>query len=390
MSNKIQDIFTGYYPIYEKKYKVPLHCRRAAWNIINCRTDSMGAHVFKCTNDNYEKIQYNSCKHRACRQCSQVSITKWIEKQLNKVLDTDHYHVIFTIPHAYNDIWLLNTEEMTNILFKSASKAVNVLAKDDRYIGAKPGMIAALHTWGKTLILHPHLHMLITGGGIDENNRWIKCKKGYIFPTRALMILFRSEFNNSVHQGLYNRELRIPKGKRYKEYQQIAREQGKKKWNVHIKNKYLNGKGVIKYLGAYIKGGPVGEKRIERLNFKEIVLKYSDNTENGKSKQINLKPEEFIRRYFLHVPKKGTKVVRYYGIYATTCLNKLNECRKQLGQLSYSVDEISNRLEVEKAKNVCPVCGEKLVTRKIMRNIEVYKKNKVPIKKKLNLLVSEV
>ena len=91
--------------------------------------------------------------------------------------------------------------------------------------------------------------------------------------------------------------------------------------------------------------------------------------------------EEFIRRYFLHVPKKGTKVVRYYGIYATTCLNKLNECRKQLGQLTYSVEEISNRLEAEKAKNVCPVCGEKLVTRKIMRNIEVYKKNKVPIKK---------
>lgn len=386
MKNKIQEIFLKHYPSYAEKYKVADHCRKAAWYIMNCRTEVLGGHVRRCLKGHYEKIQYNSCKHRACRQCAGLEIEKWLRKQIDKVLDTDHYHIIFTIPHEYNEIWLLNTRKMTSLLFRSAKKSLYIMFKDERYVGGKPGAIGALHTWGKTMILHPHVHILVTGGGIDKNDVWIKSKKGYLFPAKALMKLFRSEFTKGLHNLLYEGKIKLPEGKSYKEYHQIVREQGRKKWNVHIKERYTYGEGVIKYLGKYIKGGPISDKRIVKITQEGIWIKYNDNKNNRKIKIMKLSGEEFIRRFMLHIPKKGMKVVRYFGIYASNNKAKLNECRRKFGQEPVKKEEKIDWVkycEENGAPNVnrCPVCGAVLVMCESVEPIRRNKKEKVPLTK---------
>lgn len=384
MGNKIQEIFSKHYPSYAAKNKVPNHARKAAWYIMNCRTEALGGHVHRCPEGDYFRIQYNSCKHRACRLCSGFETEKWIKKQMSKVVNTHHHHIIFTIPHEFNDIWLLNTEKLTNLLFKSAKKALNKMFKDERYVGGKPGVIATLHTWGQTMILHPHIHMLVTGGGIDKNGEWKSSKKGYLFPSKALMKLFRKQYTNGLHNLLYSGQIKLPKGKTYKKYHQIVREQANNKWNVHIREKYLYGEGVIKYLGRYVKGGAISDKRIVKTTDENIWIQYSDNKDGGKKKIMKLSCEEFIRRFLLHIPKKGMKVVRHYGIYSSNSKEVLNKIREKFGQGEVEEVKVDWVEYCEKAGitnvNRCPVCGAELkIAERVlpsMRNI----KEKVPLR----------
>ncbi|MTI48929.1 MAG: IS91 family transposase [Firmicutes bacterium] len=383
VGNKIQKIFTKHYPSYETKNKVPGHGRKAAWYIMNCRTKVLGGHVHRCPNGDYFKIQYNSCKHRVCRQCSGFQIEKWLKKQTNKVLNTDHYHIIFTIPHEFNDIWMLNTKKLTNLLFRSAKKALDQMFEDERYIGGKPGAISTLHTWGKTMILHPHIHMLVTGGGINKKGEWKSSKKGFLIPVKSLMKLFRKYYTNGLHNLLYNGEIKLPKGETYKRYHQRVREQGKQKWNVNIREKYLHGEGVIKYLGRYIKGGPISDKRIIKITDNDILIKYSDNKDNGKKKIMKLSCEEFIRRFILHIQKKGMKVIRYYGIYSPNCKEKLNRIRKKFGQEPVKEIKVDWIRYCEQAGmtdlNRCPICGATLESTEKVLPIKRNIREQIPL-----------
>jgi len=365
--SKIQDIFTKNYTKYESKHPIANHARKAAWSIINCRTKEMGGHIQECPDGHYKKIFYNSCKHRSCTQCNGIEKEKWLQKQSAKLIDTGHYHVVFTIDHDINAIWLCNPKKLTNVLFQAAKESLfGMLSNEKDFLGVTPGMIATLQTWGETLIFHPHLHCLVTAGGITKDGLWKKESKGYLVPSKELSRIFRGKFIDKLHNLTYKGELKRPEGMSYSEIHRMLRRVRKKKWAVFICEKYDYGDGVIKYLANYIKGGCISDSRISYWDNEIVKFSYKDNLDGGKKKIIELKADEFIRRYLLHVPKPYLHVVRYYGLYSSNKKENLNKIKTQIGQKIVDGDiELSWQDYCEekgdKHLGVCPVCGKKLI-----------------------------
>ncbi|ABR49491.1 putative transposase [Alkaliphilus metalliredigens QYMF] len=367
----IQEIFQEYYKEYEKTHTLPKHARDAANKIKKCRTAALGGHVQACPEEHYQRIWYNSCKHRACTQCSGIQIEEWLEKQRVRLLDIDHFHVVFTIPHQLNELWLLNTEIMSKIFFESVKKSLFGLLKNPSFLGASPGMIATLQTWGQTLYLHPHIHCLITGGGLTDTEEWKNSNKDYLVPCKTLMEIFRGKYIDELHKLAHKNKIKRPEGMKYLEIHDLLKKLRTKNWNVRIMERYTHGEGVITYLGRYIRGGCISNKRIISIKNGEVIFKHQDNKETdeknkAKKKTMKLKAEEFIQRFLLHIPKPGTKVVRYYGIYASSKEKSLNKCRELLG-----VEKVKTIKKItwqeycekkgEKHPEECPICGTKLI-----------------------------
>lgn len=167
----VQDILQQGFTSYAATQPLPDYVRHAAHALMACRTAALGGHVQACPEKHFHRIWYNSCRHRLCPQCTFIQIERWLAKQKARLLRSDHYHVIFTIPDDLNALWLKNTKQMMTLLFSAAQKTLFELLGDPKYLGATPGVIAALHTWGQTLVLHPHLHCLVTGGGLTDTDQ---------------------------------------------------------------------------------------------------------------------------------------------------------------------------------------------------------------------------
>ncbi len=159
----VQQIFQAGYAVFAQGHRLPDYVRRAAWAILVCRTAVLGGHVQACPEGHIERVWYNSCRHRLCPQCSWLQIERWLASQKARLLACDHYHVIFTLPDELRGLWLTNVRPMTNLLFATVWETLGELLSDPKYLGAQPGLIAALHTWSQTLVLHPHLHCIVTG-----------------------------------------------------------------------------------------------------------------------------------------------------------------------------------------------------------------------------------
>jgi Transposase zinc-binding domain/Putative transposase len=172
----LQMIFQDAFPAYEQTHPLPAHVRRAARAVMQCRTAALGGHVQACPDGHMARIWYNSCRHRACPQCAYLQTERWLARQQARLLACDHYHVIFTLPHDLNPLWLANVSMMTTLLFQAVHDTLRTLLADPKYLGAQPGIIAALHTWSQTLVLHPHVHCLVTGGGRTPDGIGIKLR----------------------------------------------------------------------------------------------------------------------------------------------------------------------------------------------------------------------
>ena len=160
----LQTIFQDAFPAYEALYPLPVHVRKAARAIMQCRTAALGGHVQACPDGHVSRIWYNSCRHRSCPQCAYLQTERWLVPQQTRLLACDHYHVIFTLPHALNPLWLANVPRMTTLLFQTVRDTLGTLLAAPKYLGAQPGILMALPTWSQTLVLHPHVHCLVTGG----------------------------------------------------------------------------------------------------------------------------------------------------------------------------------------------------------------------------------
>lgn len=323
----------------------------------------MGGHIQKCLDDHHHRVWYNSCKHRMCPQCSELDKERWIQKQGEKMLDTHHHHAVFTIPHEFNQLWLSNQREMTGVLFKAAKESLFCMVEDERFLEAYPGMMAILQTWGDNLAFHPHLHCLVTGGGMTEEGNWKESSENFLVPVdgKGLMSIFRAKFIDKVEDLLEEERLESDQ-----DIERILSQMKKRVWNVFIDKEPVYGEGVIKYLGSYIKGGPISDRRIASYNEKEVKFYCKDGEDEKEEKIITLETEEFIRRFLLHTPPRHLKVVRHYGLYASSKREELNRCRKEFGQrgVEYS-EEISwqeyCRRHGRGDWGVCPECGEELV-----------------------------
>lgn len=365
MTIHLQKIFNAHFPRYAKAHRLPLKHLKAANAIMQCRTDAMGGHVQYCSEGHETKIQYHSCRHRSCPRCAALPKAKWAHNQCARLLRCDHYHVVFTLPHEFLSLWQYNTAWFMEALFQSCRDTLFELMQDKKYLGVTPGVVMALHTWGRNLSLHPHIHCLVTGGGLNDRGQWQGSKTDYLLPVRVVKALYRGKVLSRIRAGLRTGEIILPPDLKRTALDAQLSALYKKSWSVRIQERYAHGAGVMRYLARYIKGGPLNERCIVHANANTVSFSYKDHRD-GKRKVQRLSSADFLSRIMWHVPEPGLHTIRHYGLYAHQSRQKRNLCRQQLGQpIEEKLDELDwqqwlKALGKEDAGH-CKTCGKPLL-----------------------------
>jgi hypothetical protein len=370
----LQTIFQDAFPAYEALHPLPTHVRKAARAIIQCRTAALGGHLQACPDGHVSRVWYNSCRHRACPQCAYLQTERWLAFQQARLLACDHYHVIFTLPHELNPLWLANVSVMTSLLFQAVRDTLGTLLADPKYLGAQPGIIAALHTWSQTLRLHPHLHCLITGGGLTPAGQRRAVRHGFLLPARVVMAVFRGKMVDAIRQTCARGAFALPEAMRPQQLFNLLNRLGhprQTKWNVRIMERYRHGAGVVTYLARYLRGGPIKNARLMAWDGERVTFTYRARQEEADAgptspPRMTLPVADFLQRWLLHVPVPQTRVVRSYGLYHPTQAEALAVCRAALGQPPVETPVAltwqtvcASRGEVHPER--CPTCGQLLV-----------------------------
>jgi len=282
--------------------------QRALYAIAKCRTHELGGHVDKCDNPscNHVHISYNSCRNRHCPKCQGNKREEWISKRESELLNVPYYHIVFTLPSELNKMCLYEPAIIYSLLFKTAWSVINGFAANPKFLGAKTGMIAILHTWGQNLSLHPHLHCIVPGGGITPGDKWkaAKGKNKYLFPVKAISKVFRARYAEALRK-----ELELP-DKLYKEL-------FTKDWVVYCKRPFFGPQQVVEYLGRYTHKVAIGNHRIKNIKNHKVDFLAKDYRHGGKLKLVTLSQPEFIRRFALHILPRGFVRIRHYGILSS-------------------------------------------------------------------------
>src|SRR5215470_3619022 len=282
----LQMIFQDAFPAYEQTHPLPAHVRRAARAVMQCRTALLGGHVQACPDGHMARVWYNSCRHRSCLQCAYLQTERWLAVQQARLLACDHYHIIFTLPHELNPLWLANVPVMTTLLFQAVRDTLGTLLAAPEYLGAQPGILAALHTWSQTLVLHPHLHCLVTGGGRTPAGQWVAVRHGFLLPARVVMAVFRGKMVAAIRQTLARGALALPESMQPQQFLNLLHRLGhptKTTWNVRIMERYRHGTGVVTYLARYLRGGPIKNARLVAWDGARVTFTYRARQEEADS-----------------------------------------------------------------------------------------------------------
>ncbi len=332
MEATLQNILHDEFDDFAAKNRQPLHKHKAVSSIRYCRTAALGGHVQSCPAGHIERICYNACKYRFCPKCCALPKERWLDTQKAKLLDCDHYHVIFTLPHQLLELWGCNTRVMADLFFKTAIATLQELLGDAKYLGAVTGIIASLHTWGRNLSHHPHLHCLVSGGGYSPDKRWKAVTNGYLLPFQVVRALFRGKFLVALRHAYDRGKIAHPVNLAAVQFQNLLNILGRKvKWNVHVRERYAHGQGVVKYLARYLKGGPIRNQNLLEATHDQVVFRYTDHRDQQTKTQL-LNTREFISRWLWHLPEHRQHTVRYYGLYHSRLKEKRAACRKALRQ----------------------------------------------------------
>ena len=250
-------------------------------------------------------------------------------------------------------------------MFQCARDTLIELCADARFLGAAPGIVMALHTWGRTLNQHPHVHCLVSGGGLTRAGDWKAVHNGYLLPVRVVKSLYRGKMLAQIVRGLEENRLRLPAQTTQANWARSVRELYQKNWNVHVAERYAYGRGVLRYLARYVKGGPIHERRLQSANAQQVAFTYTDH-HDGRQKHLALATGEFISRVLWHAPEPGQHTVRHYGLYANSAHARLDRARQQLGQLPAPPAPKANwQADLERLgagdKTRCPRCKRALI-----------------------------
>jgi hypothetical protein len=297
-----------------------VHVQRVLQRIKACRTASLGYHVYRCSDDECGEIkyQYHSCRDRHCPNCGAIKKQEWIEARIQELLPVKYYHVVFTMPHELNGVVMAHRKLLFKLLFDASAQTLLTFAKDPKYTGATPGIISVLHTWGQQLSFHPHIHCIISAGGLTGDNNWKKVTKNdrrFLFPVKAMNIVYRAKFLQSLQQMITKGEVTLPDktdGKR------LVNLLYQKDWIVYAKAPFGGPHAVIEYLGRYTHKVAISNHRIQSINDEDgtVTFDYKDYADGGTQKQMTLATHEFIRRFEQHIlPERFTKI-RTYGYLA--------------------------------------------------------------------------
>jgi hypothetical protein len=370
----LQTIFQDAFPADEQTHPLPAHVRRAARAIMPCRTAALGGHIQACPDGHIARVWSNSCRHRSCPQGAYLQTERWLALQRARLLACDHSHVIFTLPHELKLLWLANVPVMTSLLCQAVRDTLCTFLAAPKDLGAQPGIIAALHTWSQTLVLHPHVHCLVTGGGLTPAGQWVAVRNGFLLPARVVMAVFRGKMVDALRQTVSRGELALPEPMRPQQLLNLLHRLGhptQTKWNVRIMERYRHGAGVVTYLARYLRGGPIKNARLVAWDGNRVTFLHRARHEEAEGgspspQRMTLSVADFLQRWLQHVPVPQTRVVRSYGLYHPTHAETLALCRAALGQPPVVVPACLDWQTVcaqrgDAHPERCPTCGHLLV-----------------------------
>jgi hypothetical protein len=302
-----------------------------------CRTATLGGHKDKCDSCGHIEISYNSCRNRHCPKCQILQKEKWIEASNEDLLPIQYFHVVFTIPSELNPVVIMNQKIMYDLMFRSVSETLMELSGNAKHLGARIGFMGVLHTWGQNLMDHPHVHCVVTGGGLSSDGaRWVPCRKRFFIPVRVISALFCGKFFAYLKSTFEAWGLIFPGGighlKESHVFERFRRQFYHKKWVVYCKPPFDGAKGVLQYLGRYTHRIAISNNRILTAEDGTVTFRWRDYADGDTQKTMTLKVEEFIRRYLLHVLPNRYVRIRHFGLLANRSRkDNITLCRELLG-----------------------------------------------------------
>jgi putative transposase/transposase-like zinc-binding protein len=372
---EVADIFRGHGPAWRQANAghVSLDQLKAMSAIESCRTAALGGHVARCEKCSHTQIAYNSCRNRHCPKCQGAAAKQWLAEREAELLPVPYYHVVFTLPSAIANIAYQNKAVIYNLLFKVSAETLITIAADPKHLGARIGVLSVLHTWGSALTHHPHVHMIVPGGGIAlDGDKWVSCRPGFFLPVRVLSRLFRRLFLEKLvaaHQAgelqFFGNHAALTNTKAFAAYLAPLRN---RKWVVYCKRPFGGPEEVLRYLARYTHRVAISNRRLIACDDNGVTFKWKDYRLDGpeRYKVMTLDTHEFIRRFLMHVLPQGFHRIRYYGLLAsTTRADNIARVRDLLAVPLIPIDAIkaanAKPDEPKAPEHACPCCGGRMI-----------------------------
>ena len=377
---EVADIFRDRGPAWRKANAghVSLEQLKVMSAIESCRTAALGGHVVRCEDCAYTSIAYNSCRNRHCPKCQGVAAKQWLADREADLLPVPYYHVVFTLPAAIANIAYQNKAVIYALLFKASAETLTTIAADPKHLGARVGITSVLHTWGSAMTHHPHVHMIVPGGGISlDGERWVACRPGFFLPVRVLSRLFRRLFLEKLlaaHQAnclkFFGDHSALADTQAFAAYLAPLR---RTEWVVYAKRPFGGPQAVLAYLSRYTHRVAIANSRLTACDRTGVSFRWKDYRADGRERQklMTLATGEFIRRFLIHVLPHGFHRIRHYGLLASgTRADNVARARELLA-VSNSKAELAGAA-IDPGKPTCPCCGGRMII------IEVFKRGATP------------
>jgi hypothetical protein len=375
---EVADIFRGHGPAWRQANAghVGLDQLKVMSAIESCRTAVLGGHVARCEDCAHTQIAYNSCRNRHCPKCQGAAAREWLATREADLLPVPYYHVVFTLPGPISDIAYQNKAVIYDLLFKASAEALTTIAADPKHLGARIGITSVLHTWGSALTHHPHVHMIVPGGGISlDGERWVSCRPAFFLPVRVLSRLFRRLFLEKLiaaHKQLqfFGNHAPLANAQTFASYLAPLR---RTEWVVYAKRPFGGPQAVLAYLSRYTHRVAIANSRLIALDDTGVTFKWKDYRVEGRDryKHMTLATDEFIRRFLIHVLPRGFHRIRHYGLLAKpSSADNIARARELLATpqpCNEPADEAADHNEP-----ACPCCGGRMLI------IEIFARGATP------------
>jgi len=380
---EVADVIRGHGDAFQQKFAAILGPAqtKAVRDLARCRTAALGGHVERCLDCGHQRIAYNSCRNRHCPKCQARTRAAWLAAQAEHLLPVEYYHLVFTLPDELSDLARANPTVLYDLLFQAAAGAIRDVAAHPKRLGAVPGLLLVLHTWGQTLTHHPHVHGVVTGGGlscdgrgrIDAAPRWVSCRPGFFLPVRVLSRVFRGQYLDGLRRAHRRGALRffgrLSPLAAAAAFHAFLRPLHAKDWVVYAKRPFGGPAQVLKYLARYTHRVAISNSRLVKLEHGRVTFHYKDYADGHRLKTMTLDACEFLRRFVQHVLPHGFTKVRHYGLLANRFRQeRLSACRRLLLVTTVLATPTATGAEELPAADTagercCPECGSRRLER---------------------------
>lgn len=363
----VQEVFRKSYGYMNQDLKPSNVQAKAARGIINCKSGELGYNISSCPDCAHIEKHYNSCRNRHCPSCQAVARETWIDSRKAEVFDAAYFHVVFTLPSELNPLIYANQVLLYNCLHKCVSQTLLELSLDKRYLGATPGIIQVLHTWGQNLNYHPHIHCIVSGAGLTKDRKLRHSRKNFFIPIKVLRNKFRGKFLALLKQFYKENSLLFSKSchnlQNQKDWNSFINTLYEKDWVPYIKETFNGNGNAIDYLGRYTHKIAISNSRIKEVTESAVTF-FAKDYRTGKRNEITLSHLEFMRRFLMHVLPTGFQKIRYYGFLSNRFKrDNLHLIASLLGKKLF-VATLKTMKKDELLKilwnidvNICPSCG---------------------------------